>query len=256
MPIKTIRRDRASWIIIDREDKGNSLDYEHLIELANAIRKACRDEETVAVVLTGKGRFFSTGVDLGEVALLEGDASRAWKLMWEGLGGVCKALLDCEKPVIAAVNGHALGIGFELLYAADIAVAIRTALLGSPAVRWGMVPPASTTIAPLLVGYKRAAWIALTGETMTAEEAERLGFVNKVVDTQVELETTVVSIIESIAEADQWAIRQAKRLLLLSRQTVPVEAGLSALTFSAARRETSERARLFIEKKKRAVRVD
>ncbi len=255
MPIRSVRRGKAHWIIIDREDKGNSLDYEHLERLAEEIKRACSDRETVALVITGKGRFFSTGVDLGSVASIEGDAGKAWKLMWEGLGGVCKALLHCDKPVIAAVNGHAIGIGFELLYAADIAVAVRNALLGSPAVRWGMVPPASTTIAPLLVGYKRAAWIALTGETITAEEAERMGFVNKVVDSEVELEAEVDAIVESIAEADQWAVRQAKKLLLLSRQAVPVEAGLEALAFSAARRETSDAARLFIEKKKRAVKT-
>jgi len=168
---------------------------------------------------------------------------------------VCRALIECSKPVIAAVNGHALGIGFELLYAADIAVAVRSALLGSPAVRWGMVPPASTTIAPLLVGYKHAAWIALTGETITAEEALRLGFINQVVDSVTELESVVNAIVDSISEADQWAVRQAKRLLALSRQASLVEAGLLSLAASTARIETSRRARLFVERKKRVVKT-
>lgn len=247
-----VRRDPPiSWIIIDRRDKGNSLDYGEARQLAEKIRGECSGGETSVVVLTGAGdRFFSTGVDLGSVAEVR-DEGDAWRLMYEGLGAVCGAVHDCDKPVIAALNGHAIGIGFEILYHADIVVAVRNAKLGTPAVKWGMVPPATPTIGPWLIGYKNAAILALTGRLVSAEEAQRMGLVNIVVEDSRELTRVVEEIAEEIASNDQWAVRSVKRLLRGARPTVYLERGLSSLVYSTVRRETRERAQGFFERKKR-----
>jgi len=247
MPIQYRVEGPVSWVVIDREEKANSLDLEHAVQLAATIQRACADEDSRVVALRGAGsRFFSAGVDLEAVARLEGPED-AWTLMYEGLGGVCRAVAECGKPVIAAVNGHAVGIGFELLYAADLAWAVEHAKMGSPAVKWGMVPPASTTIAPWLVGAKRAAYIALTGRLITAREAERMGFVNGVVPGVEELVETVMEVAESIAQADPWAVSQARRLLAGARPSQMVERGLLALAASAGREEVRRRARGFLE---------
>ncbi|MCE4600839.1 MAG: enoyl-CoA hydratase-related protein [Desulfurococcales archaeon] len=249
MPIRVERDPLISWIIIDREDKGNSLDYEHARELANAIKGECEDQNTTVIAIRGAGeRFFSTGVDLESVAKITG-TDDAWKIMYEGLGGVCRALSECSKPVIAAVNGHAVGIGFELLYASDIAVAVRKAKLGSPAVKWGMVPPATPTVGPWLIGYKRAAFIALTGLLITAEEALEYGIVNMVVDNVDELVAKVREVAEAIASNDQWAVRTAKELLREARPHLMLQRGLMSLVYSASRPETVERARGFLDSK-------
>lgn len=247
-----VRRDPPiSWVIIDRQDKGNSLDSEEARRLAERIREECTTGETSVLVLTGAGdRFFSTGVDLGSVAEVR-DEKDAWRLMYEGLGAVCGAVHDCEKPVIAALNGHAIGIGFEILYHADIVVAVRSAKLGTPAVKWGMVPPATPTIGPWLIGYKNAAYLALTGRLVSAEEAQKMGIVNIVVEDREELVRVVEEIAGEIASNDQWAVRSIKRLLRGARPSVLVERGLSTLVYSTVRRETRERARGFLERRKK-----
>ena len=251
MPVRLLRDGPVTWVVIDREEKGNSLDLGHLLELRERLSEACSGEGVV-VALRGAGeRFFSTGVDLGSVASVRG-VEDAWRLMYEGLGGACRAVMECGKPVIAAVNGHAVGIGFELLYAADLAYAVRHAKLGSPAVRWGMVPPASTTLGPILVGAKQAAYIALTGRLITAEEALRMGFLNGVVDSVDELVETVKRVAADIAEAEPWALAQALRLLRSARLEALIDRGLKTLALSTARPVTAERARGFLEGKRKA----
>ena len=250
MPIHTRRDGPVSWVVIDREEKGNSLDYEHARLLAEAVEAECASPDTAVVAIRGAGsRFFSTGVDLASVAGIRGTQD-AWRIMYEGLGGVCRAVAGCEKPVVAAVNGHAIGIGFELLHAADIAVAVRHAKLGTPAVRWGMVPPATPTVAPWLIGYKRAAYLVLTGDTITAEEALSMGIVNFVVDTVEEMEEKVREVAEKIAANDQWAVRMARELLREARPHLMLQRGLLALIYSAARPETVERAQGFLQRKR------
>ncbi len=249
VPIKVERDPPISWIIIDREDKGNSLDFEHAKLLAEKITEECSNQDTQVIVLRGAGsRFFSTGVDLESVANVR-DEKDAWKIMYEGLGGVCNAIHECDKPFIAAINGHAIGIGFELLHAADIAIAVKHAKLGTPAVKWGMVPPATPTIGPWLIGYKRAAFLTLTGRLISAEEAMECGIVNIVVEDENELISKVKEIVNSIIENDQWAVRMSKRLLRESRLRMNLQRGLITLVYSTARKETRDRARKFFEKK-------
>ncbi|MCE4620638.1 MAG: enoyl-CoA hydratase/isomerase family protein [Desulfurococcales archaeon] len=251
MPIRVERDPSISWVIIDREDKGNSLDYEHARELARAIAEECQATETSVVALTGSGtRFFSTGVDLASVAEVR-DEKDAWKLMYEGLGGICGALHECSKPVIAAVNGHAIGIGFELLHAVDIAVAVKGAKFGTPAVKWGMVPPGTPTVGPILLGYKTAAYLVLTGDLISADEARDRGIVNIVVEDHEELRKTVREIAEKIAGNDQWAVRMAKELLREARSRANIQRGLMALVYSTARKETRERTKEFFKKKEK-----
>ncbi len=248
MPVRVERRELVSWVVIDREDKGNSLDYDHAVQLAKAIRGECSSSETVVVAVRGVGkRFFSTGVDLSAVAGVR-SIEDGLKLMYEGLGGVCRAVLECRKPVIAAVNGHAVGIGFELVNAADMAWAVKWAKLGSPAVKWGMVPPGTTTMGPLLVGVKHASYIVLTARLVSAEEAYRMGFLNGVVDSLEELETTVNSVAKDIAANDRWAVEQALALLRSTRIHAFLDLGVKTLTISTVRRETVERALTFIRK--------
>lgn len=249
MPIRMYSSRLVSWVVVDREEEGNSLDYDHAIGLSSALEEACRDEETVVAALRGAGeRFFSTGIDLNWVASLssvEGAAS----LVYEAFGRVFHAILECKKPVVAAVNGHAVGVAFELVQLADMAVAVRDAKLGVPAVKWGMVPPVTTTLTPILYGYKVASYLALSGRLITAEEAKRLGILNAIVDDVAQLEGWVEEFASDISKLDPWAVAQARMLLLRSNTTSLLELGLHAFAVSAVRRETSERASTFSKKK-------
>ena len=249
MPIRIHSSRLVSWVVVDREEKGNSLDYGHAMGLASAVEEACRDGETVIVALRGAGeRFFSTGIDLNWVASL-GSVEGAASLVYEAFKRVIQAMLECKKPVVAAVNGHAVGIAFELVQLADMAVAVRGARLGVPAVKWGMVPPVTTTLTPILYGYKVASYLALSGRLVTAEEAERLGVVNAVVDNVAQLEGWVEDLASDVSKLDSWAVAQTRMLLLRSSITSLLELGLHAFAVSAARRETSEKASTFSKKK-------
>jgi enoyl-CoA hydratase/crotonobetainyl-CoA hydratase len=248
LPIDVKRKNNVSWIIINREDKGNSLDVEHAKLLAQAITRECNNQETAVVALRGAGsRFFSTGVDLSSVASVR-SIEDSIRLMAEGLGGVCKAITGCSKPFIAAVNGHAVGIGFEMVVASDLAYAVRGVKMGSPAVRWGMVPPASTTIGQYVMGQKIATYIVLTGDLLPSEELYRYGLLNGIVGNVEELEKTVEQVAVKISRNDRWAVREALRVLRASRMHHLTEIGLRSLVISTARRETWERARSFLEK--------
>ncbi len=250
MPIRVERDDLISWIIIDRENQGNSLDEPHLRELASKIREECSNTDTRVIVLTGSGeRFFTTGVDLTATSKVRG-MDDAWRLMYLGLGGVCLALTECSKPVIAAVNGHAIGAGMEMLNAVDLAVAVRRAKFSSPAARWGMVPPGTPTIGAFLLGAKHAAMIALTGRTFTADEVREMGLVNMVVDTHEELRTEVRKLAEDIAKGDPFAISETRKLLASARLHFWVDRGLRALSESTARPVVAEKASEFLKGKR------
>ncbi|MCE4614993.1 MAG: enoyl-CoA hydratase/isomerase family protein [Desulfurococcales archaeon] len=250
MPIVVERDGLISWIIIDRVDSGNSLDEPHLRELADKIKLECEEPSTRVIVLTGKGdRFFTTGVDLVSTSRVRG-LDDAWKLMYEGLGGVCLSITACKKPVIAAINGHAIGAGMELLNAVDLAVTVRRAKFSSPAARWGMVPPGTPTLGPFLLGAKHAAMIALTGRTFTAEEVKQMGFINIIVDNLDELKQEVRKLAEDIAMGEPFAITETRRLLASARLHFWVDRGLRALAESTARPVVAERASEFLEGKR------
>jgi enoyl-CoA hydratase/carnithine racemase len=250
MPVKVEVKGPVSWVIIDREDKANSLDYEHATLLAKALSDECSNPETSVVALRGSGsRFFSTGVDLGSVASVE-SVEDALKLMGEGLGGVCRVVTSCQKPVIAAVNGHAIGIGFEIVVASDLAYAVKGIKMGTPAVKWGMVPPATPTIGQTVLGQKQAAYLVLTGDIITSDEAFKMGLLNGLADNVDELTKMVEDVAGRIAENSRWAVGEALRVLRASRPHHLTEISLRSLIVSTARRETWERARSFVEGKK------
>ncbi len=238
----------VSWVIVDRVDKANSLDYRHARELASSIRDACGSGDTRLVALRGAGsRFFSTGIDLGVVAGFKDDVVDT---IMDGVRGVFTAIDECGKPVVAAVNGHALGLGFELVLASDMAVAVEWARLGVPAARWGMIPPLTSTIGPVLLGLKQASLLAYTGRLMDAGEAVRLGIVNSVTSSIDDMESWVYSIASDVSNSSQWAVAEARRL---ARRILRdgVEMGLTSLALSASRSEARERARRFFEDKRR-----
>ncbi len=239
----------VSWIMIDRVDKANSLDYAHAHELASSVEEACGYGSTRLVALRGAGdRFFSTGIDLGVVAGLRGYDVLGTVL--EGVYSVFKAIDECRKPVVAAVNGHALGLGFELVLASDMAVAVEWARLGVPAARWGIVAPLTATVGPLLVGLKHASLLAYTGRALSAGEALELGLVNAVSSSIDNMESWVYSVASDVSKSSTWAVAEARRLIRESMKEY-MERGFMALALSASRSEARERARRFFEERQK-----
>lgn len=180
--------DRIATITVNRPDKLNALNDATIAELGQAIHAARADEGVGAVILTGAGRAFIAGADISELSSqspLDGQRrSRAGQAVFE-------AFETSPKPVIAAVNGFALGGGCELAMACHIRIAGEAAKLGQPEVKLGIVPGyGGTQRLPRLVGRGAALKLLLTGEIIGATEALRLGLVDEVVPAEQLTERT------------------------------------------------------------------
>ncbi|HKO16770.1 MAG TPA: enoyl-CoA hydratase-related protein [Gemmatimonadaceae bacterium] len=171
--------DRIATITVNRPDKLNALNEATIAELARAVDEACARDDVAGVILTGAGRAFVAGADIHELTSLSAISARALAQRGQAL---CRRLEASTKPTIAAVNGFALGGGCELAMACHIRVAAESAKFGQPEVKLGLVPGygGSQRLARL-VGRGRALQLLLTGETIDATEAYRIGLVNRVV---------------------------------------------------------------------------
>ena len=167
-----------------------------------------REEEARAVLLTGRGRAFSAGGDfkwfptLRDAGRMEALRRDAKQLIWD--------LLDVEIPIVAAVNGHAMGLGASIALLCDVIMMADTATVGDPHVRVGIVAgDGGTAIWPLAVGPARAKEYLLTGDPLTAAEAERIGLVNRVVPA-ADLDTAAMKMAERLAAGAPLAVRYTK----------------------------------------------
>ena len=229
------------WVIIDREKYANALGSKDLRDLKEALEASCEDANATAVAITGRGeRYFSSGVDLNEIASIQ-DVESAWDYLYRGLGDVIRSMLECRIPVIAAVNGYAIGAGFDLIYAADLAYAVRSAKLGVTAVKWGLIPPITSTIGLLLANSKAVSLLALTGDLISAEEAAKYGFVNDVVDNVDALKFKIKEVATKMSNNDRLALEQIKSLISLAKLNPYIYAGMSTIAAFAARKGTRER---------------
>jgi 2-(1,2-epoxy-1,2-dihydrophenyl)acetyl-CoA isomerase len=206
-------------ITLDRPDRLNAVNGVLADELPRAVHAAARDDAARVVVITGAGRGFCAGLDLGEPpALPTGTrAERLDDLAW--VGRWVLALVGCEKPVIAAVNGAAAGAGFGLALAADLRLVSAAARLTAGYVRRGLSPDAGVSyFLPRLVGLSRAADIILTGRDVSAEEAERIGLASRVLPAEGFAEG-VAEYARQLAAGPPLAHALTKRLLVQSTDT-------------------------------------
>ncbi len=174
-------RDRVAVLTVNRPRTLNALDRRTLAELAQAFEAVSCDDEVGAVVITGAGdRAFVAGADIRELATLTAAEGELYSRAGQA---VLDAIERSPKPVIAAVNGYALGGGCELAMASAIRVASRKAVFGQPEVQLGLIPGfGGSQRLPRIVGKGRALQLLLTGLSIDAEEAYRIGLVNAVVD--------------------------------------------------------------------------
>ncbi len=171
--------DRVATITVNRPDKLNALNDRVIAELGEAIDQVVGDSAVGGVILTGAGRAFVAGADISE---LEKHGAVSAKRLAQTGQDVFRRFETSPKPVIAAVNGFALGGGCELAMACHIRIASEFAKFGQPEVKLGLIPGyGGTQRLPRLVGRGRALQLLLTGEMIDANEAYRIGLVNRVV---------------------------------------------------------------------------
>lgn len=213
-PLLVESRGAVALLTLNRPAQLNSLNPELLIRLRSALEAARDDDHLRAVVITGTGRGFSAGADLGGL-----DAGKDVRtLLARYYAPVIRTIAEMETPVIAAVNGVAAGAGASIALACDLRVAARSARFVQAFVRIGLVPDAGGTyFLPRLVGMGRAMEMALLGDDVSAEAAERYGMVNRVVE-DARCVDEALELARRLAEGPR-SIGLIKRVLRLSPQS-------------------------------------
>ena len=217
MAILYAQQDRVVTITIHRPEAMNSIDPETDQALIEAWIRFRDDPDAWVAILTGAGeKAFSAGADLKKLipqAFGAGGADLGRGHNDYGLGGITRGL-EIWKPLIAAVNGHALAGGLELALACDLRVAAENATFGLTEVRWAIMPGAGgTQRLPRAVPLAKAMEMILMAQPITAEEAYRIGLVNKVVPLP-ELMPTAMAWAETLCERGPLAVRAAKEAVL------------------------------------------
>lgn len=220
------KQNRICILKINNPEALNALNTVILNELGQAFDEIAADDEVDVVILTGEGRSFVAGADIAEMSVMKAEEGRQFGRLGASIFRKIELL---EKPVIAAVNGFALGGGCELAMACDIRIASSKAKFGQPEVGLGITPGFSgTQRLPRLVGVGKAKELIFTATIIHAEEACRIGLVNRVVEPD-QLMTVCMDMANTIASKAQLAVRYSKEAINRGIET-DVETGIAMET--------------------------
>jgi enoyl-CoA hydratase len=203
---------RVLRITLNQPDKLNAIDHETHAELAGIWRDIDQDAETSAAIVTGAGRAFSAGGDLAMASDFTEDFAKRCQ-GWKDARDLVYNMINCGKPIVSAMRGPAVGAGLVVGVLADISIAARTARLIDGHTKLGVAAGDHAAIVwPLLCGMAKAKYYLLLCETLTGEEAERIGLISLAVD-DTELDATAIEVATRLAEGSAVAIRWTKYAL-------------------------------------------
>jgi len=252
MAYKTImldKQDKIATITFNRPDQMNVLDLVMREELKDAFADVSDDRDIKVVVITGSGKAFIAGSD---IKTMEGITSPAARDRLKNVQKLIRLMTELEKPIIAAVNGHATGAGLHIALASDIIIASDRAKFREAFVMIGLIPDlAGFYFLPLRVGLPKAKELMLTGRLFEAQEAEAIGLVNRVVPHD-NLEKEVMALAMELAKGPTRAYGMIKSALnqwpLNLSAFLELEANLQSVAF--ATKDFEEGRRAFFEKRK------
>jgi enoyl-CoA hydratase len=238
-------------ITINRPEVMNALNLDVRKEILSALDSAERDDSIRAVVLTGAGeKAFSAGADIKMFQTMTPFSAMEYLKITKGASNRIESF---PKPVIAAVNGYAIGGGLELAMSCDIIYASENAKFGQSEINVGAIPGVGgTQRLPRLVGLKKAKELVFTGELITAQEALEIGLVNRVLPNMTDLENSVDDLVEKVSAKSPLILRLAKEAL--NRSAAGLKEGLDyesvLFSFCFSTRDQKEGASAFLEKRK------
>jgi enoyl-CoA hydratase/carnithine racemase len=244
------KADRVAWITLNRPEAMNAQSDGLRMELVDALEQASEDEDVFVVVITGSGeKAFSAGADVAQYVTRVPSYVVSQKYILRPF----ELIRNMTKPVVACVNGLALGAGCELMISCDIIIAAEDVKIGQTEVRVGLIPGGGgTQVLPRLVGEKKAKELIFTGRMISATEAMNLGIINQVVPRE-QLREATQKMVDELLRNSPAIIGLAKIAINRSLET-PLQVGMSyerdlfALAFSYD--DQKEGAKAFIEKRK------
>jgi enoyl-CoA hydratase/carnithine racemase len=249
-PIRCEIQDGQALLTIDREGARNALSGEAVTALTAALERVEADPNVRVVILTGAGqKVFCAGGDLSGMV---GDGFLAAHAQRRAYAALLKRLSSLAKPTIARVNGHALAGGLGLLLACDLAVCVDQAQLGTPEVDVGLFPMMVMALLQRHVGRKQALELVMTGQKISAQRAEALGLVNRVVPA-AELDAEVASLARTLAQKSSAVLGLGKRAFLCA-EGLPFDAALellaTQLSINTLAEDAAEGVGAFLEKRR------
>ncbi|MFV0645208.1 MAG: crotonase/enoyl-CoA hydratase family protein [Sphingomonadaceae bacterium] len=252
------KRNHIAILTLDRPDKLNAIGKaEDCFDLINALGKAGDDPEISVIILTGEGRGFSAGGDLqgmkdrNGIGPLEHPSSTRTNYR-RAIQQVPRAFRSIEVPIIAAINGHAIGVGNDLACLCDIRIASVKAKFAASFIKMGLIPgDGGAWLLQRVVGYSKAAEMVFTGDVLTAQEALECGLVSRVVEPE-ELMDCAFAMADRIAANPARSLRMAKRLLLTAQDVnldtvLEMSAAMQAIAHETA--DHAEAVNAFLEKR-------
>jgi 2-(1,2-epoxy-1,2-dihydrophenyl)acetyl-CoA isomerase len=243
--------DGTAFIRLNREERRNALDLETARVLYEHMKSVASDKSVRVVVLEAAGHVFCSGGDVREMCDAE-DRSIYLRDLSREIHLSIIEMRSMRKPVLVVVNGYAGGAGLGLVMAADLAVAASSAKFNTAFMNIGAPPGCGTYFLPRIVEYKRACELVFTSETFTAEEAQKMGFVNRVVKTE-ELVAARDEYLGKLKKAPTVAIGLAKELLHNSSQNqfqTQLDLESKAISIAAKTEDFEEGVKAFLEKRK------
>ena len=237
-------RGAVRHIVLNRPEKRNAMNQELLRALAAELREAAAEQSVHCVVLRGNGPVFSAGVDLGELMSSTGQVGmlRPFRDVFLGCANLCEQM---AKPVVCQIHRTCVGGALEVALGCDLRIASSDASLGLPEVKFGIIPDVGgSTRLPAVVGLGRAKELIMTARLIGAEEAHRIGLVNRIVEPE-ELDQATQSFVEELLANSPVAVGRAKRVLDASArpalaQTLEMEVAVQEYCVAAARESARE----------------
>ena len=246
-------KNSVATLTLNRPEAKNAFSPEMITLWREYLEKAEEDDDIRVIVVTGKGDTFCSGGDIKDMA--EGKL-KSWdmkRFLWDGVHRIVLTLEDLDKPVIAAINGAAMGAGMDMAIMCDLRVCSDRAKLAESYIMMGLVPgDGGAYFLPRLVGTSKALELLLTADVLGAEEALRLGIVNRVVAHDRLMEETM-KLAEKIANKPPLAIRMMKRAVYQAQSSTlrsHLDYISSQLSLLSQTQDHIEAAEAFLEKRK------
>ncbi|MCK4312974.1 MAG: enoyl-CoA hydratase/isomerase family protein [Candidatus Cloacimonetes bacterium] len=244
------QKEKIGYIKFNRPEVLNAVNIETVLEVEKVMHEFNDNKDILVIIITGEGKAFIAGSDISRLAQMDALEAREYSQVGQR---VLSFIENMEKPVIAAVNGFALGSGCEIAMACDIRIASEKAKFGQPEVKLGIIPGhAGSQRLPRLVGVGKAKELIFTGDVIDAAEALRIGLVNKVT-TPESLMEEAENLAKKIIAVGPTAVRVAKTVINRGIDTNLTTANsyeMEAFSMLFSTDEAKEGMKAFMEKRK------